>query len=141
MSCRIWLAAALTAILAVPATAQTSDSSKTTQSGVFDSTQASRGKDIYAGYCRNCHTAESHTGATFVATWKERSLVDLFGFIQERMPKNEPGSLSDREYVDVMAYLLKMNGMPAGKSELPVDSTALSKIRIHFLKANVAPER
>src|SRR4051794_16258245 len=120
---RIWLVTVLTAILAVPAAAQRSDSSffMTTQSGVFDSTQASRGKDIYAGYCRSCHTVESHTGATFVATWKGRPLAELLGFLQERMPKNEPGSLSDREYVDVMTYLLEMNGMPAGRSELPVD--------------------
>jgi mono/diheme cytochrome c family protein len=125
------------------AAAQTKSTTKelTTRSGVYNAAQAERGKNVYAGYCRSCHTAESHTGATFVATWKGRPLSDLFAFMQEKMPKNEPGSLSDREYVDVMTYVLKMNKMPAGKTELPIDTTALGRIRIQFPKTTVGKEK
>ena len=55
---------------------------------------------------------------------------DLYAFVRDRMPKNEPGSLSDEEYADVVAYLLKMNQMPSGKSEMPSDSARLASIRI-----------
>jgi mono/diheme cytochrome c family protein len=108
--------------------------SKTTKSGVYTTQQAVRGKDIYAGLCKSCHTAESHTGATFNATWNKRSLAELYSFIRDRMPKNEPGSLSAQEYTDVLAYLLRMNRMPSGRSELPADSAAMKSIRIEITK-------
>jgi S-disulfanyl-L-cysteine oxidoreductase SoxD len=50
------------------------------------------------------------------------------------MPKNEPGSLAPEEYADVLAYLLQLNGMPAGERDLPADSTALKRIRIDTVK-------
>ena len=109
--------------------------SVTTRKGVYTAVQASRGRDIYAGNCRSCHTPESHTGAMFSAAWNKRSLADLYGFIRERMPKNEPGSLSDQEYVDVLAYVLKMNKMPVGRAELAPDSAAMKSIRIETNKS------
>jgi mono/diheme cytochrome c family protein len=102
----------------------------TTLSGVYTTEQASRGKEVYAGYCINCHTAASHTGATFRKWWAGRRMSDLFEFVSGRMPKNEPGSLAPEEYADVIAYLMKMNVMPPGKAELPADATELQKIRI-----------
>jgi mono/diheme cytochrome c family protein len=106
----------------------------TTRSGVYTAAQAARGKDIYAGNCRSCHTPETHTGATFNAIWNRRPLADLYSFIRERMPKNDPGSLSDQEYADVLAYVLLMNRMPAGRVELSSDSSALKGIRIQIGK-------
>ena len=111
--------------------------SLTTNSGIYTAQQAQRGRDVYLGFCRSCHTAESHTGPLFHATWDKRSMADLFAFIRERMPKNEPGTLSDQEYADVVAYLLWMNKMPAGSHELSADSMSLRAIRI--VPAN--PER
>jgi S-disulfanyl-L-cysteine oxidoreductase SoxD len=108
--------------------------SLTTKSGIYTSQQAARGRDVYMGNCRSCHTPETHTGATFNAVWNKRSLADLFSFVRERMPKNDPGTLSDEEYADVLAYLLRMNKMPAGKRELAPDSAALAKIRIEIRK-------
>jgi hypothetical protein len=48
------------------------------------------------------------------------------------MPKNDPASLTPGEYAQVVAYLLKINDVPAGESELPADSDALKKIRIEM---------
>ena len=113
------------------------DTSISTRKGVYTPQQAARGRDIYLGNCRNCHTPESHTGATFTATWNTRSLAELYGFVRERMPKNDPGSLSDQEYVDVLAYLLRLNKTPAGRSELPADSVVMQGIRIQLRKSPV----
>jgi hypothetical protein len=66
----------------------------------------------------------------FTTSWAGKKLSDLFGFLRERMPKNDPGSLSEQEYVDVMSYMLRLNGMPAGVEDLPPDSVSLTKIRI-----------
>ncbi|HTI62786.1 MAG TPA: c-type cytochrome [Gemmatimonadaceae bacterium] len=102
----------------------------TTLSGVYTAEQASRGKDVYAGACRSCHTPVSHTGATFAKWWRGRQLSDLFGFISTNMPKNDPGSLAPEDVADVTAYLLKMNAMPVGPAELPPDIDSLKKVRI-----------
>jgi S-disulfanyl-L-cysteine oxidoreductase SoxD len=131
-----WTAAAMLCMLAVltrDAAAQTQAPvapARSTRAGVYTAEQANRGRDIYAGMCQACHPATSHTGVTFKNSWGGRPLSDLFGFIRERMPKNEPGSLAAEEYADVLAYLLKLNAMPAGDRELPPDSLILKRIRI-----------
>src|SRR5690348_11458345 len=97
---------------------------RSTLSGVYSAEQATRGSDLYAGRCKSCHAAASHTGVTFERLWSGHSLSDLFGFISTQMPKNEPGSLAPEEYADVLAYLLKLNEMPPGSAELEPDTIA-----------------
>ena len=126
--------AALAATAAFPAhaSAQTSTPapSRSTASGVYTEEQATRGRDTYAMQCKSCHTPASHTGPTFASWWDRKPLSDLYLFISAKMPKNEPGSLQPQEYIELVAYLLKLNAMPSGSDELPADSVALKKIRI-----------
>lgn len=103
---------------------------RSTNQGVYSREQWMRGRDVYAGLCAGCHPAITHVGPMFTTSWTGKRLSDLFGFLRERMPKNDPGSLSEQDYVDVMSYMLRLNGMPAGIDELPADSVALTKIRI-----------
>jgi mono/diheme cytochrome c family protein len=102
----------------------------TTLSGIYTAEQASRGQDVYSGSCRGCHTPASHTGATFATYWLHKSVADLFTYVGTNMPKNDPGSLDPHDVADVVAYLLKMNQMPAGPTDLVPDTTALRQIRI-----------
>lgn len=118
------------------ASAGATASSPSTLNGVYTDEQASRGKDVYAGSCRSCHTPASHTGATFTKWWRGKHLSDLFLYVSTRMPKNDPGSLGPDDVADVMAYLLKMNAMPAGKEELPPDADSLKKIRIETKRSS-----
>jgi hypothetical protein len=37
-----------------------------------------------------------------------------FSWIQENMPPDDPGSPTDRDYADIVAYVLSLNGIPAG---------------------------
>jgi len=53
----------------------------------------------------------------------------LFEHVSTKMPQNRPGSLSDQEYADVVAYLLQINGRPAGERELPPDQELLARMR------------
>jgi hypothetical protein len=46
------------------------------------------------------------------------------------MPENNPGSLTDAEYVDVIAYMLAVSGMPPGVAELQADPRSLARIVI-----------
>jgi hypothetical protein len=57
---------------------------------------------------------------------------DLFTLISQTMPQNEPASLSPQEYAQVIAYILKLNGVPAGRGDIPVDPERLKRIRIEM---------
>jgi len=134
---RVILALTMALAARAPATAQATQAHSpadtvTTLQGVFTFEQANRGKDIYAGNCRSCHTPETHTGPVFTTIWNGRSVADLYSFVRERMPKNDPGALTEQEYVDVVAYMLKMNKLPMGETELQADSLMLARVRIEI---------
>lgn len=109
--------------------------------GVYSAEQAVRGQDVYLGQCRNCHVPDAHSSATFQAAWNGKSLAELFGYLRERMPKSEPGTLSDQEYVDVLTYLLRLNRMPPGDTDLPADAETLKGIRFDSKPLQVRKEK
>jgi mono/diheme cytochrome c family protein len=104
----------------------------TTLQGVFTAEQADRGKDIYLALCQSCHVAVAHTGPVFRGHWAGRPLSDLYTFVSTRMPKNEPASLAPETYADLVAYILKLNQVPAGATELVSDPATLQHVRIQF---------
>ncbi|MGQ0702326.1 MAG: c-type cytochrome [Gemmatimonadales bacterium] len=108
------------------------EATRSTRSRVYTAQQADKGSEIYALQCVSCHTAATHTGPAFAAKWHQHPLSELFEYITSEMPKQDPGSLSRSEYALVLAYLLKLNGMPPGSEELPTDPAALRKIRIEL---------
>ena len=126
-------AAMLVTILSAQAPA-----AKTTKQGVYSAPQAARGEQTYMSTCVSCHPPATYKGAVFL-NWQGRSLGDLLAFLSEKMPKNDPGSLSAKEYTQVMAFLLKLNGMPAGRAELPADPAALRGITINLLPDKLQP--
>ena len=107
---------------------------RSSTSGVYTTAQANQGADAYAMMCTGCHTTATHTGEVFVSNWVGRPVAEFFGFIRAAMPKNEPGTLTADEYASIVAYILKLNGMPAGREALPSDSAALAKIRFDSMK-------
>ena len=50
---------------------------------------------------------------------------DLFYILRTLMPYGQPATLSKQEYIDIIAYLLMMNGHPAGAQALPLDPSVL----------------
>lgn len=105
-------------------------SGPSTLGGIYTDAQATRGRYVYTGTCRSCHSPTSHTGATFAQWWRGKRLSDLFTFISEKMPKNDPGTLAPEDVADVVAYLLKMNAMPVGTAEIYPDADSLKQFRI-----------
>lgn len=133
----VWTMVAVNVFTArIAAQSSTPQTTRSTASGVYTDEQATRGRDTYQMQCKSCHTPASHTGPTFASWWDRKPLSDLFQFVTTRMPKNEPGSLQPDEYVDLIAYLLKLNDLPSGSEPLPADSVALKKIRIEVKPGN-----
>jgi mono/diheme cytochrome c family protein len=112
------------------APAAPSGSARSTASGVFTDAQARRGQQTYAGRCLSCHVPESQTGSAFFDQWGGHPLSDLYLYINQQMPQDDPGSLDPNTTADVVAYLLKLNAMPSGPAELAPDTTAMKQISI-----------
>ena len=94
--------------------------------GVYTNAQAARGEAAYSASCSGCHEGQDAdgpalTGRAFLDRWREDTLEPLFTFVKTRMPGNLPGSLEDRTYADVLAYILQANHLPAGSKELRPD--------------------
>ena len=105
---------------------------KTTLSGIYTKDQASKGEDIYYTLCVTCHPKGTYAGPQFKTNWNNRPLWDLWDWISNKMPKNDPGSLQPAEVVQVMSYILQQNKMPAGTTPLPPNEKTLYGIKIQI---------
>jgi hypothetical protein len=111
---------------------------RSTLSGVFTAAQAESGQGIYGSTCLGgCHSLSSHSGIAFRHRWEGHPVFELYQLINDQMPNDDPGSLSSDESLQLVAYLLKLNGMPAGKDALSTDTAALKKIKIEMPPAGV----
>lgn len=104
--------------------------------GVYTETEARRGEAIYKATCAACHRedmggrdpAPELAGETFMSKWSGKSIRALYTRTRTTMPLGNPDSLTAREYLDVIAFILEANEFPAGSTSLPEDSTALDAI-------------
>ncbi len=110
---------------------------RSTAVGVYTAEQATKGREVFNGACLGCHTTATHMGPAFQQRWFGRSLAELFDYVSNLMPKAAPASLSEDEYVWVVAYILRLNGMPPGRAELTADPTWMRAVRIDSLAASV----
>ena len=105
--------------------------------GVYTAQQASRGARVYQTTCESCHMPDlegSEEGPTllgeeFLEGCDGEILAELMILMVDTMPEEDPGGLSEQDYTDVLAYLLRENGYPPG-DELTAD--ALEEIVIEF---------
>jgi S-disulfanyl-L-cysteine oxidoreductase SoxD len=113
------------------------DSVADDDSGFFSEAQAARGQALFDEHCPACHGAQLQgaaavalTGPTFQAHWADgqHTVDDLFYIVRTQMPYTEPGKLSRQQYIDIIAYVLKVNSFPAGDRELPATPSHLKKL-------------
>ena len=114
---------------------------RTVWDGVFTPAQAERGRAEYDVWCASCHQSDLSGGVlvgddeapalrSVEKLVERRDLDNVMTFIKNGMPRDDPGSLKDETYVDILTYLLQENGFPAGKTELRMDAAALKAIAI-----------
>ncbi len=116
------------------ATATQSDPARTVQDGVYTPAQADRGLVHYETHCQACHganvsgaTARALAGEDFLRFWIGLTLEDLFERVQS-MPPGGMLSLGTETYLELLAYLLSANGLPAGVE--PLQSGTLAGIMV-----------
>lgn len=96
----------------------------------YSNRQARRGQNTYRKNCTACHNTAAYSGVGFRRVWSGRSVFELWEQIRTTMPNDGPGRLRPEEYADIVAYLLKLNGFPAGPDELPADAEVLRRLHI-----------
>ena len=73
-----------------------------------------------------CHGAEltgggapALKGEKFLKKWRKNTLDDFHYIMKSTMPQMNPGSLTDAEYLNLIAFVLSENGFKAGTKKLP----------------------
>jgi cytochrome c5 len=96
----------------------------------FTSAQANRGRDVFRSSCTTCHYDTEFSDQQFKFSWRRRTAGDLYDYMSVAMPEDAPGSLAPQQYVDILAYFLRLNDFDTGSSELPADAEALKGLSL-----------
>ena len=94
------------------------------------------GELAYDKNCASCHGevlndgefAPPLKGQSFIQNWGGKTLDKLFIKTASTMPTAAPNSLGDQTYTDILAYLLKNNGVAVGKTKLATNPEMLAKL-------------
>jgi mono/diheme cytochrome c family protein len=108
-------------------------SRKTVLDGVYTEAQATRGGAVFEERCANCHVGTCTDGPPlfgpqFLDRWREDTLEYLYTKISKEMPQNSPGSLAERTYLDILAYVLHDNRFPVGANDLSPDAVKATRL-------------
>src|SRR5262245_17881979 len=114
---------------------------------IADDAQVAHGQKLYGEHCASCHgdSGEGSKKAPPVvgkealpldppATAKKRkaqfhTAKDVYDFVSKNMPGKKPGSLKPEEYLAILAFDLKANGVDMSKTKL--EAASAGKIVIH----------
>jgi alcohol dehydrogenase (cytochrome c) len=105
------------ALLSTPAAAQ---------DGWFSEEQVARGASLYERRCASCHGDEKSEN---FRVWPDSAQSLIGMIIGFGMPADRPGGLPPQEYVDIVAYVFNLGGLPTGE-EVKAGAPELAEIRI-----------
>jgi mono/diheme cytochrome c family protein len=107
---------------------------KSTNDGVYTKAQGERGQKVFADKCTTCHEPSRFSGEAFHESWDNKAMKELWDVASGTMPEDNPGSLKQQEYADILAYFLSLNAYPAGETELQGNGPAMAAIKIEKKK-------
>ena len=99
----------------------------------FTVEQVGQGRVAYDHSCKDCHGSSLDNGefggaplrgSYFRKKWGGGSVAALSGYMKAKMPPDRPGTLSDKVYADLVAFVLEANGYQPGDRPLPANVDA-----------------
>lgn len=103
--------------------------STSVQDGVYNKAQASRGRKQYQELCRTCHEGDDFATG-YLDAWTGRTAFDFVELLLNTMPEEDPGVGGAETFADIVAYIFRLNGLPAGEAEMKSDEESLKLILI-----------
>ena len=100
----------------------------TINDNIYSKAQAKIGAALYQTNCIACHDKKYFRPV--LKAWDGQPLGLLFSVMSAAMPEGNPGSLPEKDYVDILAYILSLNRYPAGENALTHEDGVLDKITI-----------
>jgi polar amino acid transport system substrate-binding protein len=106
---------------------------------LYTAAQATSGGKEYESKCSACHGEQLEGGAgpalkgatlKTLSTNTKLTVGDVFTFMSQQMPLNDPASLKPDQYAAIMAFILKTNGYPAGSKALSYNAAKASKVTL-----------
>lgn len=101
---------------------------RTINDQVYSEAQAEDGEALYENHCLTCHNKKYFRPV--LKRWDGQPLSTFFTVMSASMPESNPGSLPDKEYLDILAYILSLSRYPAGEENLHNGDGGLSEITI-----------
>lgn len=102
---------------------------------LFTIAQADAGAAKYSDNCAQCHgpalegrAGPALKGKHFANPAANFHVGDIFTIVSQNMPATQPASLPPDDYVEIMAFLLRENGYPAGNTKLTFDEAKQSTV-------------
>lgn len=99
---------------------------RTVNDAVYSKAQAKVGETLYAEHCILCHD-KKYFRPIFKRS-EGQPLSILFTVIITSMPEGNPGILTEKETVDILAYILSLSRYAPGDDELDYRDGALDEI-------------
>ncbi|HET9028643.1 MAG TPA: c-type cytochrome [Candidatus Aquilonibacter sp.] len=100
----------------------------------YTADQARAGQTLFYEHCAECHGASGQGNygpglLTQDGNVQWQPVYYVFSYMRQHMPAGDAGALRQDEYIDIMAFMLKSHGHPAGNNALTnktlMDSGAL----------------
>jgi mono/diheme cytochrome c family protein len=101
---------------------------RTVNDAVYSKAQAKVGEKLYADNCLLCHDKKYFRPV--LKRWEGQTLSILFTVMSTSMPESNPGFLTEKEYVDILAYILSLSRYAPGDAELDYQDGALNEITV-----------
>lgn len=106
-------------------------------SGAFAPEQARHGQSIFREKCGACHgedlnggqEAPALKGDAFWSEWDQQTARALYSRIISTMPPDGPGTLEEKDVIDIVAFILHENGLPPG-SKAVQSASELNSIKL-----------
>jgi len=96
--------------------------------GVYTEDQADVGEALYKEHCLLCHDKKYFRPV--LKRWEGQPLSIMFTVMSTSMPESNPGYLSQKEYVDILAYILSLSRYAPGDTELDQADGALNELMV-----------
>jgi mono/diheme cytochrome c family protein len=89
----------------------------------FTAAQAARGERVFLTSCAGCHGV-----SMFDIFAGYRNAYDFHSVVSLTMPWEDEAQLTDQDYIDIVAFMLRETGFAAGDAELHPDRRLLEQI-------------